>query len=170
MCIIYFFSLWRVLDVLYQPHLLITTGTFSKIVRIQYFLKYVAILLQLPVQISSHTHGHEGKWVTSVSCVASKLVQVESVWGQYFDLILFCNLLSFNCISMITCEIKFYYTPSLRFFTLFQETCSHVRAGLGRINQLHYQLCMHPSHTKFTLSSWSAQKGEKVFNLRTCNI
>ena len=106
---VYFFSLWRVLDVLYQPHLLITTGTFSKIVRIQYFLKYVAILLQLPVQISSHTHGHEGKWVTSVSCVASKLVQVESVWGQYFDLILFCNLLSFNCISMITCEIKFWH-------------------------------------------------------------
>ena len=40
-------------------------------------------------------------------CVTSKLVQVESVWGQYFYLILFCYLFSFNYISMITFEIKF---------------------------------------------------------------
>ena len=46
-------------------------------------------------------------------CVTSKLVQVESVWGQYFYLILFCYLFSFNYISMITFEIKFWHLCGL---------------------------------------------------------
>ena len=46
-------------------------------------------------------------------CVTSKLVQVESVWGQYFDFIIFCKLFSFNYISMITCEITFWHLRGL---------------------------------------------------------
>ena len=47
-----------------------------------------------------------------VTC-SSKLVQVESVWGQYFDIIIICKLFGFNYISMITCEIKFWHLRGL---------------------------------------------------------
>ena len=48
-----------------------------------------------------------------VLLVVASNVQVESVWGQYFDIIIICKLFGFNYISMITCEIKFWHLRGL---------------------------------------------------------